>query len=253
MIENISGKDIIVFDLDGTLAVSKSPIDSEMADLVAKLLDEKKMVIVSGGAFPQFESQFISGFSAGANLENLIIMPTSGTEMRVWKQGSWQVEYSERLNPEEKRKIINAMNSSLDEVGLSDPDLVYGPPIIEDRGSQITFSALGQHAPVEAKRDWDESGEKKKRIAESLSPKIPEFSVGIGGMTSIDVTRKGVNKAYAIKKLEDYFKTSIDKIVFVGDALFEGGNDYPARSTGVECISVANPEETKKLIKSWVG
>lgn len=245
-------KKVVIFDLDGTLAVSKSPMDSEMAGLIQKLLEVKKVVVVSGGAFRQFEEQFLKNISKGSNLTNLILMPTSGAEMRLFGDGKWQVEYFESLNPEEKRKIINAMNSALDESGLNDPDAVFGPPIIEDRGSQITFSALGQKAPVEEKANWDESGEKKKRIAEILKPKIPEFSVGIGGMTSIDVTRKGVDKSYAVKKLIQHLKMDVSKMVFVGDALFEGGNDYPAKSTGVDCIPVSDPSETKKLISSWL-
>jgi hypothetical protein len=35
----------------------------------------------------------------------------------------------------------------------------------------------------------------------------------------------------------------------VGDALFRGGNDYIMRSTGIRCIFVSGPDETKTLIK----
>jgi hypothetical protein len=76
--------------------------------------------------------------------------------------------------------------------------------------------------------------------------------VRIGGTTSIDVTPRGVNKAYGIRKLEEYLKVSQDRIVFVGDALYQGGNDYPAKATGVDCIQVKGPEETKQLIQAWL-
>ncbi|MDE2172798.1 MAG: HAD hydrolase family protein, partial [Patescibacteria group bacterium] len=123
----------------------------------------------------------------------------------------------------------------------------------EDRGSQITFSALGQKAPVEAKYRWDQDRSKRNKIAAALAPKLPGFDVRIGGATSIDITRRGINKAYGIRKLELFLNIGPDDITFVGDALFFGGNDYPAKATGVDCVQVAGPDDTKKLIQSWLA
>jgi hydroxymethylpyrimidine pyrophosphatase-like HAD family hydrolase len=68
-------------------------------------------------------------------------------------------------------------------------------------------------------------------------------------MTSIDVTKKGIDKAFGVRKICEYLKIPISKAAYVGDALFTGGNDYAARASGVECIEVANVKETKKLIQ----
>jgi HAD superfamily hydrolase (TIGR01484 family) len=129
---------------------------------------------------------------------------------------------------------------------------LYGE-IIEDRGSQITFSALGQNAPAEIKYAWDPTRSKREAIANAIRKKIPEFDVRVGGATSVDITRKGVNKAYGIMKMAQYLNLTIHDIVFVGDALFYGGNDYPAKTTGVDCVSVKGPEETANLIRSWLA
>jgi hydroxymethylpyrimidine pyrophosphatase-like HAD family hydrolase len=67
---------------------------------------------------------------------------------------------------------------------------------------------------------------------------------------TIDITRKGINKAYGIMRLVQYLNITIDDVLFVGDTLFYGGNDYPAKTTGIDCISVKGPEETANLIKS---
>ena len=45
-------KRLIVFDLDGTLAESKSSLDSEMTELLHKLLDIVKVAVISGGDWP---------------------------------------------------------------------------------------------------------------------------------------------------------------------------------------------------------
>jgi hypothetical protein len=245
-------KKLIIFDLDGTLAQSKSQLDPEMIELLSKLITQKKVAIISGGSYLQFQSQLLNAFPSGnTNLNNLFLMPTSGTRLYAWR-GSWNEQYAEHLSPKEKEKIMISFNSTLKQTGYTEPSKTYGP-ILEDRGSQITFSALGQQAPVKEKNAWDPTRNKRQNIVLLLQPKIPEFDVRIGGSTSIDVTKKGVNKAYGIRKLEEHLHVTPDDIVFVGDTLFPGGNDYPAKATGVDCVMVNNPEETKKLIKGWLA
>jgi HAD superfamily hydrolase (TIGR01484 family) len=129
---------------------------------------------------------------------------------------------------------------------------VWGEPI-EDRGSQITFSALGQQAPLEEKKKWDPDFTKRKKIKADLEKFIPEFSVRLGGTTSVDVTKPGIDKAYGIKKLRDMLGITIKEMIFIGDALFPGGNDYPAKEAGVVSIQVKDPEETKRLIEAIVA
>jgi len=245
-------KQLVIFDLDGTLTESKSPIEPEMAELIVKLLIHKKVAIISGGGYPQFLTQFVSKLPHSSdNYCNLFLLPTSGTRLYVWKD-DWKEQYAENLTENEKLQILSALKAILNSSAYEKPATVYGEPI-EDRGSQITFSALGQKAPVAIKDAWDPAREKREHIASLLKPKLVGFDVRIGGSTSIDITRKGVNKAYGILKLEQYLNLTVNDIVYVGDALFFGGNDYPAKTTGVECIPVKGPEETKKLIEGWVS
>ncbi len=247
----MKGKDLVIFDLDGTLTLSKSSMDAVMAELIGKLLEAKRVAVISGGGFPQFETQFVNKLPIQANrLSHLYLLPTSGTKLFTW-QGTWHQQYSEELTKDSKDNIIAALKMSLAIAGFQTPQKIYGEQI-EDRGSQITYSALGQNAPLEEKLAWDPNLEKRIRLAELLRSKLPRYDVRIGGSTSIDITMRGVNKAYGIHKLEAFLRIPIDRMVFVGDALFQGGNDYPARTTGVDCVQVAGPEETKKLISKWL-
>ena len=45
-------KKLIVFDLDGTLAESKSSLDAEMAKLLNTLLSITKVAVISDGNWP---------------------------------------------------------------------------------------------------------------------------------------------------------------------------------------------------------
>jgi hypothetical protein len=240
-------KRLIVFDLDGTLAESKSPLDKGMARRLRKLLGLAKVAIISGGAWPQFEKQVLPNLADDPRLDNLSLLPTCGT--RFYQRGDdWRLLYAENFTASEKKTIIAALNQALDRSGYRAKR--HWGEIIEDRGGQITLSALGQSAPLDAKKAWDPGFEKRKRIKAILEPLIPEFQVQIGGSTSIDITRPGVDKAYGIRKLKDVLGVPIKDMIFVGDALFPGGNDHPARETGALCIQVRDPRETRRVVEA---
>jgi HAD superfamily hydrolase (TIGR01484 family) len=243
-------KQLIVFDLDGTLAESKSSLDAEMAALLNALLDIVKVAVISGGAWPQFESQLLANLAQDARLNSLYLLPTCGTKFYKY-ESDWKLLYSEDFTSDEKRKIISSLQQVMEETGFK-PDRTWGE-IIEDRGSQITFSALGQQAPVEAKKTWDPDFTKRKQMKTLLDKLIPDYSVRMGGSTSVDITKAGIDKAYGIRKLRDILTVPIDDMIFVGDALFPGGNDYPAREAGVTCIQVSGPDESKRVIEAIVA
>jgi phosphomannomutase len=243
-------KRLMIFDLDGTLAKSKSPLEADMAEHLEKLMAVMQVAIISGGAWPQFEKQLLSNLPQDDRLKQLSLLPTSGTQFLRYDE-KWTLLYAENFTPDDKAKIIAALDKALDASGLR-PDKHWGE-VIEDRGSQITMSALGQEAPLDVKKTWDPDFAKRKAIKAILDPMIPEFSVGMGGASSIDVTRPGVDKAYGIQKLKEVLGIPIEEMIFVGDALFPGGNDEPARKTGAVCIRVRDPEETSRVIEAVIA
>jgi phosphomannomutase len=243
-------KKLIVFDLDGTLAESKSAIDAEMSALLGALLGVVRVAVISGGAFPQFETQLVANLPATGDLTRLSLLPTCGTRFYEY-DGSWKLLYAEDFSADQKKKIIAALNEAVDKSGFK-AEKTWGEAI-EDRDSQITYSALGQQAPLDAKKNWDPDFSKRRKIKALLDPMLPDFAVHLGGSTSIDITLPGIDKAYGIYKLRDILNVSIAEMIYVGDALFPGGNDYPARSTGVVCIQVRDPNETKRVIEAIVA
>lgn len=243
-------KKLIVFDLDGTLAESKSSLDAEMSNLLHKLLGIIKVAVISGGGWPQFEKQLLSNLPHDNCLENLSLLPTCGTKFYEYSK-DWEKLYSEDFTANEKEKIIGSLKKAIGKTGFK-VEKVWGETI-EDRGSQITYSALGQQAPIEEKKKWDPNFAKRKKIKAILDQNIPEFSVRLGGTTSVDVTKPGIDKAYGIGKLRDTLGISIQEMIFIGDALFPGGNDYPVKEAGVVSIRVKNPNESKRVIETIIA
>jgi hypothetical protein len=243
-------KRLIVFDLDGTLSESKTPLDIEMATLLSALLAIVKVAVISGGDWPQFMNQLLLNLPQDQRLENLSLLPTCGTKFYQYA-GAWKKIYSEDFTAEEKEKIIHSLKQVLETADLK-VQKIWGESI-EDRGSQITFSALGQLAPLEEKKKWDPEFTKRKMIKALLDKLIPEFSVRLGGTTSVDITKPGIDKAYGIGKLKGTFGIALDEMIFIGDALFPGGNDYPVKQAGVLSIRVRDPDETKRVIEAIVA
>jgi hypothetical protein len=243
-------KKLIVFDLDGTLAESKASLDAEMAVLFSALLNIVKVAVISGGDWPQFEKQVLSNLPHDDHLKNLSLLPTCGTKFYQYT-ADWKKIYSEDFTAEQKEKIITSLKQAIGASGFK-VEKVWGETI-EDRGSQITFSALGQQAPLEEKKKWDPDFIKRKKMKILLEKLIPEFSVRLGGATSVDVTKPGIDKAYGIRKLRDILGIGIKEMIFIGDALFPGGNDYPAEEAGVVSIRVRDPNESKRVIETIIA
>jgi phosphomannomutase len=245
-------KKLVAFDLDGTLAESKQPLKDDMAESIADLLTVADVCVISGGDWPQFEKQVASRLPPRAKLEKLWLMPTTGTKLYTYRDGKWGAVYAELFSAEERKKIIDAFNASLDATGFQ-PEQTWGERV-EDRGSQVTFSALGQQAPIEAKEHWDPDFAKRKVIQADLQKRLPGLAINMGGATSIDITREGVDKAYGLERLSEHSGFELGSFLFIGDAIFPGGNDYPPKEKlGLDTVKVRDPGDTINVIAAIVA
>lgn len=244
-----TNKKFIVFDLDGTLTESKLDLDVEMAELLKRLLEEKRIAVIGGGKYELFQKQLLSKLKISKKLlKNLFLFPTTASSFYKHNGGDWQQVYALSFSSEEKKKILNAFEKVFIELNYH-PDDVYWK-VVEDRGSEITFSALGQNAPPDLKKEWKEEQENiKLKMVELLQNDLPDFEVRAAGYTSIDVTRKGIDKEYGLKQIKKHLNIPFGEMLFVGDALFPGGNDCAALRTGVQCFEVKGVGDTKKLVR----
>lgn len=241
---------LIIFDLDDTLSESKTPISQTMANLLSSLLQQKKVAVTSGASFAQFEKQLLTHISCTEEqLANLYLLPTDGGSFYTYNTGVWKEVYKEILIETEKQKIIVAFEQAFAETGIGKSNNPAGN-LFDDRGSQITFSALGIDAALEQKRAWDPDHTKRKQIITVLTKLLPTYAISVAGTTSIDVTKAGIDKAYGIKQLLAYSNIPLKEAVYVGDALFEGGNDAVVIPLGIAIVTVSGPEETAAYIES---
>lgn len=241
-------KKIIAFDLDGTLAESKQAITPEMATVISELAQIAKIIVISGGSYLQYAKQFIPQIGT-TNLENIILMPTNGTIRYEFREGEWVITKTYPFDAEIKARVMDVLEHIIVDKAFDIPTEHFGE-YIEDRETQITFSACGQLAPIEKKSVWDPNREKRINIKHALEEKIPEIEAHIGGMTSVDILPKNFNKASGLLSYLEEQGISKDDMVFIGDAVFPGGNDYSPSQVGIETISTNGPDNTIQIIHS---
>jgi phosphomannomutase len=244
---------LVAFDLDDTLAPSKGQIDPRIAAQLRELLARVDVAIISGGNEAQFRDQVISQLqdATAEELSRLHLLPTCGTRYLRYNNGDFDQLYALNLEPEQRDAAFAALREEAQALGLWEAE-PWGE-ILEDRGSQVTFSALGQQAPRDAKHAWDPDGKKREALRAAVAPRLPGLEVRSGGSTSIDITREGIDKAFGIQELAKNTGIQFDEMLFYGDRLDEGGNDYPVLELGVPAIAVTSWEDTAEQLDALLG
>lgn len=257
---NLASKKLIVFDLDGTLAPSKSALTPEMSKTLTRLLAAKKVAVISGGDFKQFRKQLVGSLKCPPKLlENLFLFPTTATAFYRYNKG-WKIVYALSLSKTQKQNVRRAFKDVFAKIHYFGPPKLYGKAL-EDRGSQMSYSFLGQDVVaklgprgVRMKEDWKAKNTPLKlQIAKLLQKQLPGLEVRAAGYTTIDITKRGIDKGYGVRQIEKHLHIPIKAMAFVGDALFPGGNDYAARKSGIDCVSVRDPEDTQRVIEKILG
>ncbi|WP_152545373.1 HAD-IIB family hydrolase [Microbacterium sp. CH12i] len=235
---------LVAFDLDDTLAPSKAAIDPRIAAQLRALLQRVDVAIISGGNEQQFRSQVIAqlGDADATELARLHLLPTCGTRYLRHDGTQFATVYAHDLSDDEKTAALQALHEEAERLGLWEQS-PWGE-ILEDRGSQITFSALGQKAPGDVKHQWDPSGAKRALLRDAVAARLPGLEVRSGGSTSIDITRAGIDKAHGMTALTEHTGIPLSDMLFYGDRLDEGGNDYPVLALGVRSVAVSGWEDT---------
>lgn len=242
---------LVAFDLDGTLAVSKQAIASPVTELLVQLLEQSKVAIISGGKFEQLELQVAEKLPEAAALDNLYIMPTSGAALYEHQNGIWIQVYEKTIDSSEVEHIGKALEEAVAETKvLQDSPTLYGPQIEYRGNAAVAFSALGQLAPPDVKLAWDPTHEKRQALREAVALRLPSYDVKVGGATTVDITQSGVNKAFGMRELSKHLDIPIKDMLYIGDALFPGGNDEVVKETNIKTISVTDPIETARVIDS---
>ncbi|MBP5204715.1 HAD-IIB family hydrolase [Candidatus Saccharibacteria bacterium] len=258
-------KKVLSFDIDQTLNIAKTPITDDIAELLIRCSDYYEICPISGQKFDQFLIQIVNPMLDNgvkpAQLTHLHLFVAQGTQYYIYENKSdkydeknWKQVYNYPLTDEQVKKISETIEKSARELGYWEEDkLQPGDEIIENRLSQVTFSALGQKAGTEEKYAWDPDCKKREKIVARCKELAPEFDYEIGGTTSINAITPGMNKEFGMTHLLEELKVTKDEILYFGDMTQPGGNDYPVVQMGIDTITVRNHEDTGYALRGILG
>lgn len=222
--------------MDQTIAPARQPILPEMYELLNALPHD--IVIVSGQEVAKigWQSNNLPSYTLGQN---------GNHATDVQNNELWNIP----LDEAHRAEIMQHIQAIIDAL---DHDLNYDWTPIEDRGSQITFSPIGNTAPVELKMAYDP--DRKKR--EALIAKVPfvsdELVVKIGGSTSLDYIHKDRHKGANVQKLIDLLGWNKDECVYFGDGLYPGGNDEAVIGV-IDTVAVDDHMDTYRKLREMFG
>ncbi len=251
-------KKVLAFDVDQTLNIAKTPIPPEIADLLTQCLDHFEICPISGQKYDQFLFQIVDQLKDATpeQLEHLHLFVAQGTQYYKYSAAKkdWEQVYSYPLTDEQVKEITEAIETAAKELGYWEEDkLAEGDEIIENRLSQVTFSALGQHAGTEAKYAWDPDCKKREAIVKRAKELAPAYDYEIGGTTSINAITPGMNKVFGMTHLMEELKVEKEDILYFGDMTQPGGNDYPVVQMGIDTITVRSHEDTAYALRGILG
>jgi hypothetical protein len=237
----------VAFDLDDTLAESFQPPSDEMVAKIKALLALVPFAIVSGAKFDRIKSEILDRLTDSPRVDNLYVLADNAAQGFVYSNGDWVRVYTNEFSPDEQSHIETMLRDAVAKNDMHGEDQKYEPELLKDP-AEIRYAALGLDASEEDKKNWDPDMSKRRKLQELLSSRLPGCEVSIGGKTTIDITRKGINKASGILWLSQRLGIPIREMLYVGDALYEGGNDAVVIPTGVQTRAVTGPTDTAKII-----
>ena len=264
-------KEGYAFDMDGTITEPGQVMDLEMADALHGLIERGHLVaIISGGGLEQVLRQcepFLDQVRLSAMADRVMLFPTGGARGYVFDRNfwnNWRKIYEYGFGSGEALRVLLALRDVMEETGYftirrkflalfgySDLPASWGR-IVSDRGSLITFAALGEDSPSELRKAWDPNCGKRQGTAILINMRLDGIAVArIGGASSVDITPPGIDKGLAIREWQRLTRLDTHTIRFTGDALHPGGNDYPVVMTRVRWHLVSSLEETVALIRFW--
>jgi len=226
----------LFFDMDGTLSPSRSVASDEMLQTLEQIMETHDVIVVSGSHNKQMRTQ-IPGLP-------IIQLGQNGNHAEHPNEGEL---WNDAMTESARAEILThtAQLQSLIDWGIPNED-----DLLEDRGSQISFSLYGHHADAEIKRAIDPDFSKRRAMMKQVPFVSEAVEAKIAGSTSIDYFMKGRNKGYNINRLCTKLEWSKDECVYFGDALFPGGNDETVVGV-IETIEVTDPEDTLRKLNEY--
>ncbi len=225
----------LFFDMDQTIAPARQKMLPEMYEFLSSLSED--IIVVSGSSIEQMPHQLgdLRSYRLGQN-GNHAVAP-DGTEL-------WYTP----LDEHHRTEILDHINEVIE---ILEHELNHDWAPIEDRGAQITFSPIGNTAPVDIKKAYDPDRSKRLSLLEKIPFASEDLIVKIGGSTSLDYLHKDRHKGTNVARLIEFMNWNKDECIYFGDGLYPGGNDEAVIGV-IETVLVNDHEDCYRKLKEML-
>ncbi len=240
--------DIFAFDKDNTITPANKEINSEMAEVIARLTHDKVVVILTARDFGICQKHILEVIKQyNINFKNLIFGCSNGSQIyRFHKNKQEYIRASELKGELDVSRVDEALAILRENLH---PDIQF-----ERRSNTMGAFFPPRTLSDEERKNFDPTGEKRKKAIDLLmEAKIfPEnCEIITAGSTSIDIGL--YNKESGMRHLINHFQYTPDKygkIAFFGDGF--PGNDAPVGNIdGINIFPVKNPHETLAILQDF--
>ena len=257
-------KDIVLFDMDGTLTEARKEIKDEVVSKLKVLSQYAQIGVVTGSGMDYVMQQLQKmWYDIGSiDPEKIILMPCNGTMVYEWQKNQWKETFAVSIRDylrEEKffklfKVLISFQNKIIQESGNSLPLTGH---FISFRDSLVNLCPPGRNASDADRKNFI-TYDRKFKLREKYLPKLKDelrvhgltnLSVTLGGNTSFDIYPIGWDKTFSLKHFSGYRQW------FVGDRCDDDGNDrkiYELLAQENRSFKTTGPEKTIKIIDSLV-
>lgn len=214
--------------------------------LFKQLCDTKDVIVVSGAQESQIRKQIPD--SMGAHF--YVLGQTGNQAIDRDGSGLWKEIFTDEQT-KETLAFIEILKKEFN-LSVTNPD-----DLIELRGSQISYSPIGHHETLDKKYSFDPGAKKRREMLTLHVADVQKLnSIGIdvvpGGTTCFDFFLAGKNKGFNVARLIEHQKWNKEECVYVGDALFPGGNDETVVGV-IPTLAVKDPDDTFRFVKDLLS
>lgn len=249
-------KELILFDVDGTLTKSRLKIEKPMLEILNKLsnMENIDIGIVGGSDLKKQKEQL------GEETLGLFKWLFSENGLVAFEDGK-QFHCENIVNKLGEQSFTKLINICLMELSKVENPIKRGT-FIEYRNGMINVCPIGRSCSQSERDDFDKL-DKKNNYREKFNSEVIkkwneyiketgkknlELTFSIGGQISIDVFPKGWDKTYCLQFVKDKYS----KIYFFGDKTYKGGNDYEIYNDSLtEGYTVKSPNDTISYLKKF--
>ena len=230
---------VIALDLDGTLTQNRTPLSSEQREVLTALSKKYKLVMVGAGTARRIFDQLLH-FPVD-------ILGNYGMQYAEYngKTGDIDVLFDVAM-PVDKESVAARVRAFREKHGFTD---FKGDSVELHPSGCVTIQLLGTKANIADKLAFDPDRSRRRAIYGEAKALFSEYSVFIGGLTSIDLVPSPYNKAYALDRYAREKGYAHDEIVYIGDDYGEGGNDEPVYKSDFTYLTIDNYLDFPKVVK----